>query len=77
MPSNEDLLNDFAEIDATTAATGTSTSSSRLRRLDKLVIDQSSLLDKDDQIEYINQLNTLSNITNIANTSPVFTLHKL
>ncbi|CAK9682040.1 unnamed protein product [Candida parapsilosis] len=58
MPSNEDLLNDFAEIDATTAATGTSTSSSRLRRLDKLVIDQSSLLDKDDQIEYINQLNT-------------------
>ena len=76
MPSNEDLLNDFAEIDATTAATGTSTSSSRLRRLDKLVIDQSSLLDEDDQIEYINQLNTY-NITNIANTSPVFTLHKL
>lgn len=41
----------------TTTPFGSSTSSSRLRRLDRLVIDQSSLLDEDDQIEYINQLN--------------------
>lgn len=53
-PSLENLEND---CNSSTTATGTSSSSSRLRRLDKLVIDQSSLLDEDDQIEYINQLN--------------------
>ncbi|KAI5959544.1 hypothetical protein KGF57_002069 [Candida theae] len=39
-----------------TIQTGASTSSSRLRRLDKLVLDQSSLLDEDDQMDYITQL---------------------
>ena len=44
---------------STNTSANTSTSSSRLRKFDKLLIDQSSstLLDEDDQIEYINELN--------------------
>ncbi|KAI5963313.1 uncharacterized protein KGF55_003105 [Candida pseudojiufengensis] len=35
-------------------------SKSRLRKFDKLIINQSKLIDEDDQIEYINELNKLN-----------------
>ncbi|KAI5954148.1 hypothetical protein CANMA_004987 [Candida margitis] len=57
--SNDDDndTNTTATETGTGASASSSSSSSRLRRLDKLVIDQSSLLDEDDQIDYINHLN--------------------
>ncbi|CAI5756698.1 unnamed protein product [Candida verbasci] len=41
-------------------------SASRLRKLDKSIIEQSNLLDEDDQTEYINQLNTYNQTTYIT-----------